>query len=163
MVEVGRHSYVGGEGTITTRVTIGNFTSVGPHVHMLGRIQHPCVDHPDLVSTSTEKHIPGYPGVEITNGVTIGSDVWIGQNVVLFGGSTVGHGAIIGAFAVVVKDIPPYAVVVGNPPVVIRHRFDQTTITRLLALRWWDWTDEVIAERAADLRDVRVLLDKWGA
>jgi acetyltransferase-like isoleucine patch superfamily enzyme len=161
-VELGRHSYVGGEGAVTTRVTVGNFTSIGPHVQMHGRIQHPCIGHPDLVSTSTASHIPGYPKVEMGGRITIGSDVWIGQNVVLLGGITVGHGAIIGAYAVVAKDIQPYAVVVGNPAIVIRHRFDQSVITKLLKLRWWEWSDDVIAERATEMRDVRALLAMWG-
>jgi acetyltransferase-like isoleucine patch superfamily enzyme len=161
-MEKGRHSYVTGDIVVTTPVTIGNFTSIGPGVQMHDRIQHPCIAHPELVSTSTAKHIPGYPPVTMRSGITIGSDVWIGQNAVFLGGVSVGHGAIVGAYAVVAKDVPPYAIVVGNPARVVRSRFDQSTITRLLALRWWDWSDELIAERADDLRDVRVLLATWG-
>lgn len=161
-MEIGRHSYLTGDAGITTRVTIGNYTSIGPDVQMHGRIQHPCIAHPALASTSTDSHIPGYPPVTTTDHITIGSDVWIGQNAVLLGGVNVGHGAIIGAYTVVAKDVPPYAVVVGSPPVVIRHRFDQTTINRLLKLRWWDWPDDIIKERAAELQDVNVLLAVWG-
>jgi virginiamycin A acetyltransferase len=162
-MEIGRHSYVGSTEGISGRVTIGNFTSIGPHVQMLGRIQHPCVAHPDLVSTSHQGHIPGYPKVVIENHVRIGSDVWIGQNAVLLGGVRIGHGAIVGAYAVIAKDVQPYAVVVGNPPITIRSRFDRTTVQRLLALAWWEWPDELIKERADDLRDVKVLLAKWGS
>jgi acetyltransferase-like isoleucine patch superfamily enzyme len=159
-VEIGRHSYVG-TGDIVSSVTIGNYTSVGPGVQMHPRVQHPCAAHPDFVSTST--HIPGYPKAEKQDHISIGSDVWIGQNAVLLGGVRIGHGAIVGAYAVIAKDVQPYAVVVGNPPITIRSRFDRTTVQRLLALAWWEWPDELIKERADDLRDVKVLLAKWGS
>ena len=88
----------------------------------------------------------------------IGSDVWIGRNAVLLGGITIGHGAIIGAFSVVAKDVPPYAVVVGNPAKVIRYRFVPQIVSRLLELAWWDWTDEEVQERMNQLMDIHLLL-----
>jgi acetyltransferase-like isoleucine patch superfamily enzyme len=160
--EIGRYSYIGGQGEISADVRIGHFTSIAPYVQMHGRIQHPCIAHPELVSSGSGRAIPGYPRSIERNDITIGSDVWIGRNAVLLGGVNVGHGAIIGAYTVVAKDVPPYAVVVGNPAVVIRYRFDQTTITRLLSIRWWEWSDELIRQRAADLCDVRSLLAAWG-
>lgn len=69
----------------------------------------------------------------------IGSDVWLGHNSVISSGvSSIGHGAVIGAGAVVFKDVPPYAVVVGNPGRVVRHRFDAETVAHLLEERWWE-------------------------
>jgi virginiamycin A acetyltransferase len=70
---------------------------------------------------------------------TIGNDVWIGYGAVIMPGITVGDGAIIATASVVTKDVPPYAIVGGNPATVLRYRFDDTTIARLLALRWWEW------------------------
>jgi acetyltransferase-like isoleucine patch superfamily enzyme len=71
--------------------------------------------------------------------LTIGSDVFIGHNAILLPTvKTIGHGAIIGAGAVVHKDIPPYAVVVGNPARIVRYRFSKPTIDDLLAERWWE-------------------------
>lgn len=70
---------------------------------------------------------------------TIGHDVWIGQNVVLTAGITVGTGSVIAANAVVTKDVPPYAIVGGNPARVIRHRFPEEMIARLLASEWWSY------------------------
>lgn len=67
----------------------------------------------------------------------IGNDVWIGSNSFVRKGVTIGDGAIIGAGSVVVADVPPYAIVVGNPARVKRYRFDEKTVERLLALRWW--------------------------
>lgn len=155
---IGRHSYVG-TGDVSTDVTVGSYTSIAPGVRMNHRIQHPCVDDPLLVSTYC---LSGYPPPSVKHGITIGSDVWIGRDAVLLAPITIGHGAIIGAFSVVAKDIPPYAVVVGNPAQVIRYRFDPETVARLLTMQWWDWPEAVIAERAADLRDVGVLVTKYG-
>jgi virginiamycin A acetyltransferase len=69
----------------------------------------------------------------------IGNDVWIGRDAVILPGITIGDGAIIGAHAVVSRDVPPYAVVVGNPARIARRRFSETEIDALLAIRWWDW------------------------
>jgi virginiamycin A acetyltransferase len=80
----------------------------------------------------------------------IGNDVWIGREAVILPGIRVGDGAILGAHAVVGRDVPPYAVVVGNPGRVIRQRFADADIERLLAIRWWDWPVERIA-RHVDL------------
>ena len=76
----------------------------------------------------------------------IGSDVWIGQNAVIMPGVHIGDGAIIGANAVVAKDIPPYSIAVGNPAEVKKYRFDKETIDLLLKLKWWDKDIEVIKE-----------------
>ena len=76
--------------------------------------------------------------------IVIGNDVWIGYEAVILSGVTVGDGAIIGARAVVTKDVPPYAIVVGVPAKIIRKRFDEDTIAKLGRLRWWDWDREKI-------------------
>jgi acetyltransferase-like isoleucine patch superfamily enzyme len=76
--------------------------------------------------------------------MTIGSDVWVGSNALILGGIDIGHGAVIGAGAVVTKDVAPYTVVVGNPATVRRRRFDDHTCDRLLAVRWWDWHPLVV-------------------
>lgn len=70
---------------------------------------------------------------------TIGHDVWIGEGAFIKAGVTIGHGAIVGARATVVKDVPPYAIVVGSPAKVLRYRFSQDIVSRLLALAWWDY------------------------
>ncbi len=69
----------------------------------------------------------------------VGNDVWFGYNCLIKGGVTIGDGAIIAAGAVVVKDVPPYAIVGGNPARILKMRFDEATIKRLLAISWWDW------------------------
>ena len=76
--------------------------------------------------------------------IVIGNDVWIGYEAVILAGVTVGDGAIIGARAVVTKDVPPYTIVGGGPARPIRKRFPEETVSALLQLRWWDWPKERI-------------------
>jgi len=77
----------------------------------------------------------------------VGHDVWIGDNSVIMSGLTIGTGAVIGAGAVVTKDVPPYAIVAGIPGRILRYRFDERTIDRLLASRWWEYGDAVVGAR----------------
>lgn len=74
----------------------------------------------------------------------IGNDVWIGYDAVIMQGVKIGDGAIIGARAVVTKDVPPYTIVAGVPTRIIRRRFDEQTITKLESIRWWNWDYEKI-------------------
>lgn len=74
----------------------------------------------------------------------IGNDVWIGYEAVILSGVRIGDGAIIGARAVVTKDVPPYTIVGGVPARPIRRRFDDAVIKKLETLRWWDWDFEKI-------------------
>lgn len=76
--------------------------------------------------------------------IVVGSDVWIGFEAVILSSVTIGDGAVIGARAVVTKDVPPYTIVGGVPAKPIRKRFSDETIERLEALRWWDWPSERI-------------------
>jgi virginiamycin A acetyltransferase len=69
----------------------------------------------------------------------VGNDVWIGYRATIMPGVTIGDGAVVATAAVVTRDVPPYAVVGGNPATVIRMRFDTATVERLLAIAWWDW------------------------
>lgn len=71
--------------------------------------------------------------------IIIGNDVWLGYDSMIKNGVTIGDGAIIAARAVVVKDIPPYAIVAGNPAKIVKLRFDEATIDRLLNIAWWNW------------------------
>ena len=88
--------------------------------------------------------------------ITIGNDVWIGYEAVILSGVTIGDGAIVGARAVVTKDVPPYTIVGGVPAKPIRKRFDEDTIARLSALRWWDWDEEKLARHLAAIQAGRL-------
>jgi virginiamycin A acetyltransferase len=121
------------------RLEIGRFCSIAPGVRFLMQ----GAAHPDLGST--------YPFAAFGRGwheagecrrrgpTVVGNDVWLGLECCILPGVRIGDGAIVGARAVVTKDVPAYAVVAGSPARVVRMRHDQATIDRLLALRWWDW------------------------
>jgi virginiamycin A acetyltransferase len=94
----------------------------------------------------------------------IGNDVWIGLEALIISGITIGDGALIGARAVVTKDVFPYAIVGGNPAKKIRKRFDDKTIKDLLEIKWWDWDAEKIFRNtdiicSADVKNVKKLCE----
>lgn len=89
---------------------------------------------------------------EVRGDTVIGNDVWIGFDAVIMPGVKIGNGAIVGGKAVVTHDVPPYAVVVGNPAKVAKMRFDDLTVGRLLTLAWWDWPAEKITRNLDAIR-----------
>lgn len=128
-------------------LTIGNFCSFAGGIDILLGGNH----RPDWVSTYPFPAISHWPeaadieGHPATNGdVIIGSDVWIGFKATILSGVTVGDGAVVGACAIVTRDVPPYAIVGGNPARILRMRFSDDIIQQLLEVRWWDWDLERI-------------------
>lgn len=81
-------------------------------------------------------------------GITVGHDVWIGYDATILPGVTVGHGAVVAAKSVVASDVPPYAIVAGNPARVVRFRHSEADTATLLRLAWWDWPVERITRHA---------------
>lgn len=88
--------------------------------------------------------------------IVIGHDVWIGYEALILAGVTIGDGAIIGARAVVTKDVQPYTIVAGVPAKPLRKRFDEATIQKLQTLRWWDWPIEKIRNNLEAIQQGRV-------
>ena len=91
----------------------------------------------------------------------VGNDVWFGYDSTIMPAVTIGDGAIIAAKAVVVKDVPPYTIVGGNPAKVIRKRFSDEIIAELLQIKWWDWSKEKITKNiqaiiGADLEKLKM-------
>jgi chloramphenicol O-acetyltransferase type B len=80
-------------------------------------------------------------GFQRAGDTVIGNDVWIGTEAIIMPGVAIGNGAVIGTRALVTHDVEPYAIVAGNPARTIRKRFEEHDISRLLELRWWDWSD----------------------
>lgn len=134
-----------GEGA---RLTIGRFCSIADGVEIILGGNHPS----DLVTTYPFFAFPDlWPGAPHPEGfpfskgdVTIGSDVWIGTGATLLSGVSIGHGAIVAARAVVSRDVPPYAVVAGNPGRVVKSRFEPDTVAALLDSRWWELPQDSI-------------------
>lgn len=140
-VVLGEGSYISVNSNVTN-TKIGKFCSIGPNF-ICGWGTHPL----NGISTSpifySTKRQVGYTyskddKINENKEITIGNDVFIGANVIVLNGVTIGDGAVIGAGAVVSKDIPPYAIAVGCPINVIKYRFDQNTIEKLLKSKWWD-------------------------
>lgn len=92
--------------------------------------------------------------------IIIGNDVWIGYEAVIMAGVTIGDGAVIGARALVTKDVPPYTIVGGIPAKPIRKRFSKQTISKLTKIKWWDWSPQKITQNidAIQAGDLEALL-----
>lgn len=88
--------------------------------------------------------------------IVIGNDVWIGYEAVVLAGVTIGDGAIIGTRAVVTKDVPPYTIVGGVPAKSIKKRFSEETISALLEIQWWNWSEERIARNIGAIQSGNV-------
>jgi acetyltransferase-like isoleucine patch superfamily enzyme len=160
--QLGRYSYIGNDSTVVD-CRIGNFCSISDNC-VIGGMTHP-LDH---VSTSPVMHAgrnclkknfsdrPYHAAVH----TEIGSDVWIGAGCFIKGGVRLSDGCVIGMGSVVTKDVGPYEIWAGNPARMIRKRFDDSTVERLLKSEWWNWPDDKIAQYAAGFDDPAVLWDK---
>ena len=136
------------------KINVGKYCSIGREVNFFLHADH----RPDWVSTSSMLLGPvdykihnqlldlGHPACK--GDITIENDVWIGAKATIMSGVTISSGAVIGAGAVITKDIPPYAIVVGNPGKIVKYRFTEEQIEDLLEIKWWDWDEEKIRNNA---------------
>ena len=92
--------------------------------------------------------------------VIVGHDVWIGMNATILGGVKIGNGAVVGAGSVVTRDVPPYAIVAGNPARIVKYRFDELTIKKFLAVKWWNWSLDKIKANLPLMTDVEGFLSQ---
>ena len=99
--------------------------------------------------------------IEERKRITIGNDVFIGANVTVLDGVTIGDGAVIGAGTVVSKDIPPYAIAVGNPIQIKRYRFSEKQIDALKRIQWWNWNDEKLKDVESMFFDIDAFIEKY--
>ncbi|MFH1021256.1 MAG: DapH/DapD/GlmU-related protein [Pseudomonadota bacterium] len=164
--EIGRGTY-GSPGILSwnegAALRIGAFCSIADGVQIFLGGEHRLdwvSTYPFSVLWEKGKQISGHPDTK--GDVIIGNDVWIGREAVILSGVTIGDGAVIGARAVITKDVPPYAIVAGNPARLIRKRFSDEVIQQLLALKWWAWPDEEIGRMLPSIlsADVEAFLAK---
>lgn len=156
-----RYSYIGYDCDVIN-CDIGPFCSVANGV-IIGGAQHPL----SWVSTSpvfydadggTGLHLGS---LEIPNGkrTIIGCDVWIGQRAIIMQGVKIGNGSVVGAGAVVTKDVPPYAIVAGVPAKIIRYRFSEEMIEKLQESLWWTLNDKELSQFSKYMNDPRLFCD----
>lgn len=161
-VDVGLYSYGGcfqPKFNIGGTVKIGNYCSIAEDVHYFG------ANHPiELVSSSAYFYNKSF-GLDVKDvkreTLQIGNDVWIGYgSLILSGCHKIGDGAVIGAGSVVTHDVPPYAVVAGNPARIIRERFSQNEQELLQKSKWWEKAPAEIAECYDVMNDVKCFVKK---
>ena len=165
-VDVGK--YVGmNESCFLARGQIGSFCSIGartsinPFNHPIDWLSiHEFQYHPKSYDHMAEyndfRRLERTP--DMFERTVIGNDVWMGHNASVLPGATVGDGAVIGIGSVVTKPVPPYAIVAGVPATIRRFRFDETTIERLLKVRWWEFDLSELSN--LNFRDVKACLPR---
>lgn len=147
---MGYGSYIGPYCKISA--SIGRFSSIAPYVqvnHGIHPYKYPFVTTSPVFYSLAKQNGGTFAHKQMFDEfkyadeinkipVIIGSDCWIGQGAFINGGINIGNGAVIFAYSVVTKDVPPYAIVAGIPGKIIGYRYDNETISFLLKLRWWD-------------------------
>lgn len=157
MLVVGRNSYgtpcVRAYAGDSAKVIIGKWCSLGSDVEIMPGGNH----RMDTVTTYPIRRQLGLEGMEQSGqpwskgDVVIGNDVWIGRGAKILGGVSIGEGAVVAAWSVVTRSVPPYTIVAGAPARVVRQRFSEEIIESLLRIRWWDWEEAVVLERIDDV------------
>ncbi len=158
---LGDYSYVERH-TEIIYATIGKFCAIASDVrinalnHPMERIsQHKITYRPNeyFLFAKIDKDFREARKADI---VEIGHDVWIGHGAIILPGTKIGHGAVVAAGAVVTKDVEAFAVVAGVPAARIKWRFVKKIRNRILALAWWDWPHDRLAEVVSDMRELSV-------
>lgn len=143
--KIGKYSIISSNSTVGANSVIGNYCTIGANTKISVDISAPPTffsTHSFQYSSKHFKDVKSYPkknaSPDTPAPTVIGNDVWIGANVSICKGVTVGTGAIIASNSFVADDVPPYAEVSGNPAKVVRYRFDEETISQFLDSGWWE-------------------------
>ncbi len=143
-VKIGKHTLIQ-SGHVFPDTFIGRYCSIGDYA-LIGapyHFTHYLSNRLDVANAKVRKHASDEVRKRALK-TSIGNDVWIGSHVLIRCGVTVQDGAVIGAGAIVVKDVPAYAIVVGVPAKVIKYRFSQDLIDSLIKLKWWELDEEIL-------------------
>lgn len=169
--EIGFGSYLGSNCNI--RAKIGRFTCIASNVVSVNGVHptntfvsmHPCffsnAKQAGFSFCSQNKFKESIDIYGSSVDVMIGNDVWIGQNAILLAGIKIGDGAVVGAGALVNKDVPDYAVVVGVPARVIKYRFSENDIAFLQKFKWWNMPIEWIKENWDFFDNIQIFKEKF--
>lgn len=162
--EIGRGTYIASNSLISF-VNIGKYCSVGPNflcgwgIHPINGLSTSPMFYSILKQNG--KTFSKINKIEERKKIIIGNDVFIGSNVTILDGVVIGDGAVIGAGAVVSKDIPPYAIAVGCPIEIIKYRFSEDVIDKLLQIKWWDFEDGELKDVEAYFYDISDFIEKY--
>lgn len=148
MVDLGEGTAINGRITIKggKPCSIGKYCAIGADVKIITSDHG--VAQPNL-NMRLQRAILGHTAHVTKGPVTIGHNVWIGDNAILLSGVTVGNGAIIAAGSIVTGDVAPYVIVGGNPARVLKERFDDARKALMDELAWWDWDLEKMRRNVA--------------
>ncbi|MFH8793797.1 CatB-related O-acetyltransferase [Streptomyces sp. NPDC017941] len=132
------------------KLIIGKFCALGEGVRFIMNGANHRMDGPStfpfpIMGGSWAEHFDLISGLPGRGDTVVGNDVWFGYRATVMPGVRIGHGAIIASGAVVVDDVPDYGIVGGNPATLIRRRYNDEDVTRLLATAWWDWPSDHIS------------------
>ena len=144
---LGAYSYIS-QNSLVNKTQVGKFCSIG-HGTYIGLWEHNMAvsTHSFYLYESSGNLVKGYKDYDKCALRTyLGNDVWVGANSVILKGRSIGDGAIVGAGSVVTRDVPPYAIAVGNPAKIVKYRFTPDDIAFLLRLQWWDAPREILQE-----------------
>jgi virginiamycin A acetyltransferase len=135
---------------IGDRLVIGKFCAIAKGVKfIMNGANHKTSGfstYPFLIfANGWEKVMPKAGELPYKGDTVVGNDVWLGYDALVMPGVNIGHGAIVAARSVVASEVPPYAIVAGNPAVVLRRRFSSTMVEALLSIAWWDWPIDKIS------------------
>ncbi|MFA7636512.1 MAG: CatB-related O-acetyltransferase [Monoglobales bacterium] len=160
---MGFASYIGDHCAIYAN--IGRFSCIAPRVVTVCG-SHPTRDwvsvHPAFFSTKRQcglTFVNENKYDELKPAVNIGNDVWIGDSAIIYDGITIGDGAVVAAGAVVTKDVEPYSIVGGVPARVLRYRFEQDEIEKLLKIKWWNKGTAWLKDNADRFENIKVFLN----
>lgn len=161
---IGDYTYIASNAKISS-TSIGKFCSIGPNL-VCGWGIHPTngiSTSPMFYSTLKQNGFTLSKSNKVTERkpIKIGNDVFIGANVTILDGITIGDGAVIGAGAVVSKNIPPYGVAVGIPIKIIRYRFSEEQILKLLKIKWWNFDEEKLEDIEKMFFDIDSFIEKY--
>ncbi|MBV6475696.1 MAG: CatB-related O-acetyltransferase [Rhodocyclaceae bacterium] len=145
-MEIGAGSGIGWNFCVrgSGRLVIGKHCAIGENVRIItSNHEYDCL----ALNFRLQSKVIGRRLIGKRTDVTIGHDVWIGDQAIILPGVSIGNGAIIGAGAVVTRPVEPFTIVAGNPAVPIRKRFSQKTIEEIARLAWWDWSLREMREK----------------